>query len=109
MGLLAYWLQVNGFTRERGWRLIQIACVFFLAWNAMATFGHWVEERVPDGIIVGPSDWTQRIRLAASSWSTVYYLLKMDHLVCVPAMICLVLGLKTLCRKVLNEASSRDR
>jgi hypothetical protein len=108
MGILAYWLQVNGFTKERGWRLIQVACLFFLAWNAIAALGHWIEEGLSPVIMVGPPDWRQKIRLASDPWSIAYYVLKLDHLVSIPAMVCLVLGLKALCRKVLNEADRRD-
>jgi hypothetical protein len=102
MGILAYWLQVNEFVRQRGWRLIQISCILFILWNIMAFAGHWVEERVAADAVIGEPDWTQRIILN-SAMMRLYYALKLDHLVCVPAMICLLLGIRSLYRGVLKE------
>ncbi len=102
MGILAYWLQVNEFVRQRGWRLIQISCVLFILWNIMAIVGHWVEERVAADAVIGEPDWTQRIILD-SAMMRLYYALKLDHLVCVPAMICLLLGIRSLYRSALKE------
>lgn len=102
MGILAYWLQVNEFVRQRGWRLIQMSCILFILWNIMAIVGHWVEERVAADAVIGEPDWTQRIILD-SMMMRLYYVLKLDHLVCVPAMICLLLGIRSLYRGALKE------
>lgn len=105
MILLAYWLQIKGFTKERGWRFIQVACVLFAAWNLLTTIGHWVEEQLPELTTCGPPDWRQYLRLEPEPLWMAYYVLKLDHLVCVPAMLCLLLGLKHLTEKV----SGKDR
>jgi hypothetical protein len=102
MGILAYWLHVNRFTDRKGWRLVQISCLLFILWNLDATFGHWVEERIPDTSLVGEPDWTQRISFDVE-WTRVYYVLKMDHLLCVPAMICLFAGIRLLLKDALEE------
>jgi hypothetical protein len=102
MGILAYWLQVNEFVRKRGWRLIQVSCILFILWNIMTFAGHWVEEGVAAEAVIGEPDWTQRIMLD-SVMIRVYYALKLDHLVCVPAMICLLLGIRSLYQGVLKE------
>ncbi len=59
MGILAYWLQVNSFVQQRGWRLIQISCILFVLWNFDTFLGHWVEERVAADAVIGEPDWTQ--------------------------------------------------
>ncbi len=102
MGILAYWLQVNEFVRQRGWRLIQISCVLFIVWNVQAIVGHWVEERVAADAVIGEPDWTQRIILN-TAMMRLYYVLKLDHFVCVPAMICLLLGIRSLYQGALKE------
>lgn len=102
MGILAYWLQVNKFVQERGWRLIQISCILFILWNIMAFVGHWVEELVTADAVIGEPDWTQRIILDSGTMR-LYYALKLDHLVSVPAMICLLLGIRSLYRGALKE------
>jgi hypothetical protein len=108
MGILAYWLQVNGFVQQRGWRLIQISCVLFVLWNLSTFLGHWVEERVAADVMVGEPDWTQRIILN-SAITRLYYCVKLDHFICVPAMICLLVGIRSLYKCALKgEGKARD-
>ena len=102
MGILAYWLQVNSFVQQRGWRLIQISCILFVLWNIDTFLGHWVEERVAADAVTGKPDWTQRIILD-SAMTRLYYALKLDHLISVPAMICLFLGIRSLYKAALKE------
>ena len=68
----------------------------------MAIVGHWVEELVTAGAMIGEPDWTQRIILD-SAMMRLYYALKLDHLVCVPAMIFLVVGIRSLYKSALRE------
>jgi hypothetical protein len=108
MGFLAYWLEFNRLVLQRGWRLIQTSCLLFLLWNLVAIIGHWVEERIPREVLQGDPDWTQRIDLTVNSLNYAYYFLKLDHLVCVPAMICLFLGVRALYNTVVNEEPPSD-
>jgi hypothetical protein len=108
MVFLAYWLEVNQLILQRGWRLIQVACVLFVLWNLAALSGHWVEERVPREVLQGDPDWTQRIDLTSHGLTQAYYVLKLDHLVCVPAMVCLFLGMRALYRDVAGKEPSAD-
>jgi hypothetical protein len=108
MAILVYWLQVNGFTQQRGWRLIQVSCILLIAWNIVAFTGHWVEEKIPSSVVSGEPDWHQRI-VVTSGWTALYYALKLDHLVQVPAMMCLVLGIRALYKHAAGEGQSGDR
>jgi hypothetical protein len=108
MAFLAYWLQANNLTEQKGWRLVQISCLLLILWNLDAMAGHWVEERVPDRSLIGEPDWTQRINLDTSPWVPVYYLLKLDHLLCVPAIVCLFAGIRLLFRNALKEEGGRN-
>jgi hypothetical protein len=108
MGMLAYWLQINGLTREKGWRLIQLSCILLILWNLVAFTGHWVEEMISDSAVSGEPDWTQRI-VVDSVCTGLYYVLKLDHLVQVPAMLFLLLGVRSLYKRAASEAQGRDR
>jgi hypothetical protein len=108
MGFLAYWLQYNQLIRERGWRLIQLACLLLILWNMVAFVGHWVETHIPDTSVVGEPDWSQRIRLDVHPMIPLYYMLKLDHLVSVPAMIALFLGIRSLYKQALAEEHHSD-
>ncbi len=69
-------------------------------------FGHWVEENIPAAALVGEPDWTQRISMSVSVWTTYFYVLKLDHLISVPAAICLFLGARSLFLEAKVEARS---
>jgi hypothetical protein len=103
MAIFAYWLQQNQLTRTKGWRLIQIACVLLILWNIVAIVGHFVEELVPRRNLTGEPDWTQRIMLGSGPLIPLYYVLKLDHLVSVPAIILLYLGMRKLYEKALKD------
>jgi hypothetical protein len=104
MALLVYWLESNGFVAARGWRLIQIACLLFIAWNVAAFAGHWTAKAVDSSLILGERGTIdQRILLQQSPWVLLFYILHLDHLLCVPAIFCLFLGIRSLYREMGQE------
>lgn len=106
MAVLAYWLEANRFTEERGWRLIQLSCLLFFLWNLVALAGHFVEVRIPPDLIEGQgSGWDQRLLAGGGSYALFYYFLKMDHFVCVPAILCLFFGIRNLYKQTLMKAA----
>lgn len=96
MGLLIFWLRQAGLVKEPGWRYIQYAAVFFILWNADAFLVHYLDEQRFAVTVVYTAPWHIRIDTTnGHHWlATVYYLAKLDHLLCVPAMACLMLGLR---------------
>lgn len=106
MALLIYWLRQHGLVVNKGWRLIQHAAFFFILWNINAFFVHLIEEQVDilDIAQIGP--WQLRLHTQpAFEWSAwFYYMVKLDHLLCVPAMICLYNGLKRLLEAPVSES-----
>jgi hypothetical protein len=98
MGLLIFWLRKWSLTVSRGWRYIQFAALFFIAWNMDTMASHWLQEQ--SGLIevrnIAP---LQMQIVTAENWhwlSEVYYLTKLDHLLCVPALVFLFLGFRRL-------------
>lgn len=106
MVLLIYWLRQHELVVKQGWRRIQYAAVFFILWNINAFFVHLLEEQVDilDIAQIGP--WQLRLQAQpAFEWSAwLYYVVKLDHLLCVPAMICLYSGLKRLIEAPASES-----
>ena len=98
MGLLIFWLRKWRLTGSRGWRYIQFAALFFIAWNLDTMASHWLQEQ--SGLIevrnLAPLQ-MQIVTAASRSWlSKVYYLTKLDHVLCVPALVFLFLGIRRL-------------
>ncbi|MGD9275076.1 MAG: hypothetical protein PVI65_11945 [Desulfobacterales bacterium] len=98
MGLLMYWLRKRGLVKAPGWRFIQFASLFFILWNADAFLVHFIEEQTEVLNIVRLTPWHLHIQAAEGfGWLVyVYYVAKLDHLLCVPALFFLYIGLKRL-------------
>ena len=98
MGILEFWLRQRNLTSEKGWKYIQLAAVLFILWNIDAALVHFMEEHLDLLGITKVDFWHLKIDniQGQGSLTILYYLLKLDHLLCVPAMWCLYHGLKTI-------------
>ncbi|MGD8389235.1 MAG: hypothetical protein PVG49_18960 [Desulfobacteraceae bacterium] len=90
MGMFVFWLQRRGLAGNRGWRYIQVACVFLAAWNLAAMSGHILELHLTEGAVASAAGSQPPL------WVWILYGLKMDHLLCVPGMAFLYAGLRRL-------------
>lgn len=110
MGLLIYWLRKRGLVSRKGWRYIQYAALFFIAWNLDAFFSHWLLEQ--SGFISVENIQGMKMRVTAAEglgWlSQIYYITKLDHLLCVPAMLFLLLGIRRLYRSSLLAKPNQE-
>ena len=98
MGILEFWLRQRNLVREPGWKYIQLAAVLFILWNLNAMAVHFLDEQIQWLQVRTLDEWQISITVieGSSSLAWIYYILKLDHLLCVPAMVCLYLGLKSL-------------
>lgn len=108
MMLLIYWLRQAGLVKMPGWRYIQYAALFFILWNADAMLVHFLDEQIL-AVRVDRLDSCWMIRVIATGdrhWlAAVYYLAKLDHLLCVPGMVCLWMGLRHMLKEVHPDQS----
>lgn len=109
MGTFIYWLRRRKLVRNSGWRFLQYAAFLFILWNMDAFTVHFLEEQLRAVAIsrVSPT----RIDIVVASgfeWLVpVYYAAKLDHLLCVPAMLYLYLGLQNLLAGVVKDGENR--
>ena len=110
MGVLEFWLRNRNLTREPGWLYIQFAAVLLLLWNVDAFLVHFLDEQTVLLHIEKIDPWHIKIMPEGGSISIaiLYYLGKMDHLLCVPAMFCLLLGLKRLAKDTVKSSPDTD-
>ena len=105
MGLLIFWLHKWRLTASAGWRHIYFAALFLIVWNLDTIVSHWLVEQ--SGLIVVENLSPTRIHLTTlngSRWPFyMYYLTKLDHLLCVPALVFLFLGLRRLLLAAPND------
>ena len=104
MATLTFWLQKRGLIRQKGWRFIQLACICFILWNIGAMAGHMIDSRLPADAFHG-SGWGRVLVVERAIFPYLYYVIKMDHLICVPAILLLFFGLRSL--KLESEEKMR--
>ena len=106
MGILIYWLRARLLVEETGWRFIQYSALFFIFWNMDTFLVHLLDE-LPGIIKVERIDfWYIEIRGQKNlkGLEVLYYVAKLDHLLCVPALLFLYAGLKRLLKETRQKA-----
>ena len=97
MVLFIYWLRQRNLILQKGWRYIQYAAVFLILWNINVLVVHLLDEQLNLIVVESMGTWLMRIESEAGRWLEIYYYCsKMDHLLCVPALLFLFLGLRRL-------------
>jgi len=98
MVALIFTLTGKGLNRQKGWRWIQYSAFFFILWNLDTMAAHFLDNQIYAVKIENLS--LTHIRVITQYDSTVlawvYYILKLDHLLCVPAMIFFYKGISNL-------------
>ena len=110
MVALIFTVTGKGLDRQKGWRLIQYSAFFFILWNLDATTAHFFDNQIHAVKIENIS--FGKIKIITSNDSSVlawfYYVLKLDHLLCVPAMVLLYKGLSTLVVEQKSRLTKQD-
>ncbi len=98
MVALIFTITGKGLDKQKGWRLIQFSAFFFILWNLDTIAAHFFDNQIHavkiETIAFG------KIKITTDNGSSmlafIYYILKLDHLLCVPAMLFLYKGLSNL-------------
>lgn len=82
--------------KEKGWRYILLAEIFFMLWNLDTFIGHisefWIEPSQIIGERGGIDYFKRKIIIEGKEW--IYYITKHDHIWLVPGMLMFYLGLR---------------
>lgn len=108
MGILIYWLREWKLVEQKGWRLVQYSSLFFILWNIDAMIVHYLDEQgaIFQTINAGTDYASLASDPASSGPALLYYLAKLDHLLCVPAIVFLYAGLRHLLQQAQAAKSS---
>lgn len=110
MVALIFTLSGKGLDKQKGWRLIQYSAFFFILWNMDAVLGHFLDNQIHAVKIENLSFSRMRmeVRNDSSTLYWFYYLLKLDHLLAVPAMLLFYRGLSSLVREQRNPPGKKE-
>ncbi len=96
-------------TRRRegeGWRLIRLSFIFFAIWNINTFISHAVAAGMDPAALQGRLGPLPRYIVARSALDIYFFFGKMDHFLCIPAALCLGLGLQKMRRAVSEKAGA---
>lgn len=91
--------------RARGWRFLQVFCVFTILWNVVAFTGHSLAAFIDSAHFTsGQTGYlTSRLHGPLTNVKLLYYFTKLDHLFSVPSLFFLYLGMKEIYRNSCEE------
>ena len=90
-------------TTGKGWRFFQLFCVFLIAWNILAFTGHETYEHLVDDDFLNRNTWGAQLAYPITFKKVLYYITKMDHFLIVPALLALVMSLRSLYLEARKE------
>lgn len=107
MVILIFAITDKGLSSQKGWRYIQFSAFVFILWNLSTITTHLLDNQMHLIRTETIADFKIKLIMENNSalLSEIYYVLKLDHLLCVPAMLLLYLGLSNL---VLDKKNSPD-
>jgi len=109
---MAYWfwdIRRSSF-KGKGWRYLQIFCVLMLAWNIVAFTGHAVAVSLDvEHISTTTGYLSSRIVGPMDLHKIIYYMTRFDHVVIVPALFFLFLGVRSLYRDVEAQHNGEEK
>ena len=109
MGVLIYWLRARELVKSSGWRLIQYSALFFILWNADTVLVHALDDQFKIIQVEGIGNWHLQLSdpFEHDGIKILYYVAKLDHLLCVPALVFLYLGLKRLLQDQTHQTGGK--
>ena len=98
MGAFAYWLREGAILKDRAWNYIMCFAFLLVLWNLDVILLHYLDEQSDLIRTSKTGPWSIMVisRNDSPALALGYYLGKMDHLLCVPALFFLYLGLKRI-------------
>jgi hypothetical protein len=106
MGALAYLYWHTRRTpaiESNGWKYLQIFCIILFLWNLMAFTGHEIARYLPPTDIIDRNSLQEQIAAPITFIKALYYFTRMDHFLNVPALLALVISLRTFYLEVRKE------
>ena len=94
MVFFALHIQQSWLSVRRAWQLMAAGAWLLALWNLWAFCGHIIEGLVPESSIVSASEAMVPDLALVSWWEVAYFIVKMDHLLAVPAIFCFYFGLR---------------
>jgi len=105
-----YWHISRSTFTGQGWRYLLAFCVLMILWNVLTFVGHAADGLLsPDAITTTGDYLHERIIGPLGPEKILYYIAKFDHLLAVPALFFLFVGMRSLYRAVEKHAGEAEK
>ena len=94
--------------KKKSWRLMSIGAVLFALWNGWAFIAHVLDRMIPQADFSMGSEGLKSILTLHSPVDVLYYLFKMDHLICLPALVFIYLALRRMVAQSAGPVGDED-
>lgn len=88
---------------SKGWKYLQIFCVLLACWNLLAFAGHEAFEHLAVTDFINKDTWREQLAAPIGPIKALYFVTKMEHFLIVPALLALVISLRTFYREACAE------
>jgi hypothetical protein len=106
MGALAYlyWhTRRSQLLVSKGWKYLRLFCILLFCWNLLAFAGHEAFSYLSPTDFIDKNNWNEQIAAPITFLKALYFVTKMDHFLYIPALLALVISLRTFYLEVLEE------
>lgn len=111
MVVLIFTINGKELGKLKGWRYIQYSAIFFVLWNLDTIAAHFLDNQIH--IVRFQNISLNQVSVISDNDSTflawIYYFLKMDHILCVPAMFFLYKGLSFLVEEQKKQNRQKEQ
>lgn len=95
LGYLLWHTRRTQETTSKGWISLQIFCAILVLWNLIAFCGHIAFEHLTTNDFMERGSFNEKIVGPITFIKGLYFITKMDHLLLVPAVLALVVSLRS--------------
>jgi hypothetical protein len=94
----------------RGWRFLQLYCILMAAWNILAFVGHAVGVYLQPHQLIQHNGYLQTVLASPLDLHKLtFFITKLDHLLCVPALFFLFIGMRSFYHSVAGKQGGRQK
>ncbi len=94
---------------EKAWQYMSNGALLFALWNGWAFLGHILDKLMPPGDFCTGSTGLQSLIAVHSPIDLLYYVFKMDHLLCIPALVYVYLALRLMTVQDVDPVVDKDK
>ncbi len=92
----AFRIRVSHLQARKSWRLMALGALLLAFWNVWAFIAHILATRIPASDFITNAQGVKRWVVLHTPIDILYYIFKMDHLLCVPAILYIYLSLRRM-------------